>query len=1365
MTTSSPADSATKPGPPIGFIDPAIDRELRVAVTMNGGVSLAVYIGGVAHELDRFTRKAGGYFELLEKFGYAATPPVIDVITGTSAGGINAAALALAQANRNGDLGLLKELWIQHGQIGDLLREPFHRGPASLLKGDDYFYPQIRSAFRRLIAGYERATYPGPKDPVRPVDLTIPATLLTPVKTSSADYLHTAVIQPQHAGLFHFFGGTGDPVSDDGPADMFSESGPGGIDETVEALALASRASAGFPAAFEPTFIPVGHNSKIVHDRPDMALYADWARLDKSKDLSRFAVDGGVLANTPTRPALEGIRRREVSRTMVRRILILVHPHAEYARDVKNVADEALPQPTLVGALAGVARATGSVGSRKYVEDIQQHNELALRWRDGRQAAMAQFDAEDLSSFLGETDDKHPAWQLFRKLRLRRGAYESANNVRKEFATSFAKLIEYTVKIMEAEDGAEGLAFLPKKPPEAKDFTHGEWQWGLNLAVGVASQASELLKQLIDAEAEIPSEIRELAREGWKDAVNGVVQLDRLVDQEQKAEAEPSQSAAPNTTGGSATGSAAKIAGISERQRIWDRLSQNLENYNKQMLRSKGAEDGDWGPEAMRILREIVEKLVAVIRALDALPTDKQTDGDGDTGATVGGAGENTVALLHHNNPLRRVGNREDELLKRMLQIEIIAYLTAEQDNSDGLVPTVPIDFVQLSAHIEQDFASGFTADDKLAGMSLHRFGAFLKRSWRANDWIWGRLDAVKILMLVLLTPDIVRGYRRRHHPNGSALDVVDDIARAAFDKNRGLYDKLRGDSLKGLLNKAVEDVQRAIEGDDAPMRNLAGLAAYGYQVEVAKEDVPWLAGTIRDDRDDGAVGAETTQFLNLLEQRADSMDGYDLLTSFAESGIGQEALAEQMPSDLMIRTTATAAATVVTALSAEESGLAFARPATKVARGLVALPYWVLLALTGRGQIARAVATAFLALGVSLTALSLVTDLPGLMGKLVPTVGVASLLTLFGYAALRTQSIVHGAALLGLFIPVISYAVVGGKADRQPDIVGETRVSLIWVVLLLVWVMAVANFSSQTRSPVAAVLRALKLGSAFCIENRRPLIAGVGVSAATGLIAFFVRHVIARWYRGSWLPAVVNALVQALHHGPWDGHVWSIATALVVGAAIAGFLIAWQKSGRFPRSRRTDSPPHTPSVDPAWLATAWSPVYGLIYGVLLVPVLASVAAPWARVASVVSLTLGLFFSFVVVSAVPYSREKRLIRRLVARFEPDGVPEARKDVIEAFDDLGEFTDYLIEEVKRTWLSRLSKCVRPPAARSISDFVVRDGKCIGLTRHGRRVRRRARRISARRARATAENRPTEQSPGPMKTPLGQTPSGDLPATQR
>ena len=37
--------------------------------------------------------------------------------------------------------------------------------------------------------------------------------------------------------------------------------------------------------------------------------------------------------------------------------------------------------------------------------------------------------------------------------------------------------------------------------------------------------------------------------------------------------------------------------------------------------------------------------------------------------------------------------------------------------------------------------------------MQFNHFGAFYKASWRANDWMWGRLDGAGWLVHVLLDP------------------------------------------------------------------------------------------------------------------------------------------------------------------------------------------------------------------------------------------------------------------------------------------------------------------------------------------------------------------------------------------------------------------------------------------------------------------------------------------------------------------------------------------------------------------------------------------------------------------------------------
>src|SRR4051812_30107823 len=97
--------------------DAALDKqELRIALVMNGGVSLAIWMGGVTRELDRVRLGDGAYGELL---GLTSSKARIDVIAGASAGGINGAVLALGIARRR-NVAPIRDLWMDQGAIADL---------------------------------------------------------------------------------------------------------------------------------------------------------------------------------------------------------------------------------------------------------------------------------------------------------------------------------------------------------------------------------------------------------------------------------------------------------------------------------------------------------------------------------------------------------------------------------------------------------------------------------------------------------------------------------------------------------------------------------------------------------------------------------------------------------------------------------------------------------------------------------------------------------------------------------------------------------------------------------------------------------------------------------------------------------------------------------------------------------------------------------------------------------------------------------------------------------------------------------------------------------------------------------------------
>lgn len=172
-------------------------EELRLAVVLNGGVSLAVWMGGVTCEIDRLTRRDGAYGVLLDLLGLRAR---VDVIAGTSAGGINGAALALSQVQPTAVLRQLRGVWEQQGRMESLLRPAFSGDPASLLQGEEYFLPQIRAALAQLAATASVAYRP--ED--RPIDLTITTTLLRGARSTHHDVLGTGTVQRRHDGRFRF---------------------------------------------------------------------------------------------------------------------------------------------------------------------------------------------------------------------------------------------------------------------------------------------------------------------------------------------------------------------------------------------------------------------------------------------------------------------------------------------------------------------------------------------------------------------------------------------------------------------------------------------------------------------------------------------------------------------------------------------------------------------------------------------------------------------------------------------------------------------------------------------------------------------------------------------------------------------------------------------------------------------------------------------------------------------------------------------------------------------------------------------------------------------------------------------------------
>ena len=326
-------------------------QELRLALVFNGGVSLAVWMGGVAKELDRFrcalrrTPEAmradpslGYYAELLDALRCEV---VTDVIAGTSAGGINGAMLGYVVGNRKSlevaGPDAIRDTWQKLGAIDDLLK--VGSDPASALSGDELFegcaevFDRLRASPSDLSGNAAcqvaltvtatdcRGFEVGEATGNTAIDHRLEMSFGHQERPSAADMRMPAEVLDAVATL-PGASATGWPLP---PVDGRGLLADG---DAPAMLARAARSTASFPFAFAPSDLPLDAASPALDGRSPLtatpAMRAVVGTRSGTVTLEgpmREAIDGGVWDNAPFEAVLAGIgamgARREVDRQLV----------------------------------------------------------------------------------------------------------------------------------------------------------------------------------------------------------------------------------------------------------------------------------------------------------------------------------------------------------------------------------------------------------------------------------------------------------------------------------------------------------------------------------------------------------------------------------------------------------------------------------------------------------------------------------------------------------------------------------------------------------------------------------------------------------------------------------------------------------------------------------------------------------------------------------------------------------------------------------------------------------------------------------------------------------------------------------------
>ncbi len=987
-------------------------QELRLATTMTGGVSLAVWMGGVAREIDLLMQASKTRRQLQRTPGASQPTPAagqrrgtlsaadeaervlytklielldvvveVDVLSGTSAGGVNAAMLAFARAN-DGDLGGLRNLWLDLGALLDLLREPTDKDAPSLLYGDQWMFRQLKEALPGL------GSQTPPQVPPS-TTLYITTTLLTGESGRFTDAMGTLVQDTNQRGLFTFT-----------ETDLVSP-------EFAGAVALAGRSTASFPGAFEPSFIPFQESTAAqgkVPVRPAMGKYANITR-------NHWVVDGGVLNNQPLDVLLERIFDRRARRP-VRRVLLFVVPSAGPAPDLIAAApadDLAKPYGLLEGLLKVVSAATGQSISASLRAIVAHNDRIGSR--------------TDLRVQLADMANRILPGRL-----LTAGLLEDYRA--RESERQARKLVTATMQLLST--------WPPQTAPDS---------------VGIPAEWEPLLGTGGNAEQVCRAQIRGVLHDQWRapDA-NGI----------------PSPSALPATSVvlsvfGQSPYDNAKSMALTVVRLAYLAATAPAERQAFSDLNAKihGAMGRPDRPEPADLVENIYQAVVkkgikpgsgdSSFRTAAQLLARTWADGtsvDPDAWDMLGAALKSESVLFSSvatNAAATELSTYLDYLRldsdETLIAVRLFDLAAAE----DALIPVEaghfqPVELVQVSADTRGLLTpSRTTAGRKLTGLQFHNFGAFYKKSWRANDWMWGRLDGAGWLVHALLDPRRLLAVAGRQTTSGRASWLLAELETFGAVPLSDASTGSDGVPTRTEILAELAFLDGTVPVPKSTPRTSMWLAT-AWQRGIAQDELPKLARVITGQQEGTPPGGKNppgqqvdrspsgtlTWASKVLEQGAD----IDVLLN--ECPVADEKFETDMGSPLMVRTVAKAAATGAAAVSSVSQVPGPVRPAVTTAHTIALGGYRV-------ANIAKAVPRNLIIVGLVLLALGIAAasqsaDLFGVAGLVVAAVG--GYLVTFGtwqlnrglFTALVASTVTF--AVVSLAFPPVRSFLFGTPAD-----------------------------------------------------------------------------------------------------------------------------------------------------------------------------------------------------------------------------------------------------------------------------------------------------------------------------------------------
>jgi len=759
--------------------------DVRLGLVMYGGVSLAMYINGVAREFFEAVRGTQIY-GLLQKA--TDSKITVDIISGTSAGGINGIFLAYALAN-NKDFSQLADLWRELADVSRLIRKPESgvADAASLLDSEGFYYPALVQAFRGM------TRLPNQEDlNVRELDLFVTGTNLEGNIYTTFDDLGHAIDVKDHRTVFvlKHRKGRKEPFKPESP--LYAR--PEIVYQSLSKLACITSC---FPGAFSPVVVEDsgesrGASGSNVHNHEDECL-----RLWGSIDRKTVFLDGGVLDNKPFSYTIDAIYGRTAD-TAVERFLCYVEPDPESFKP-----DPKLAPPTFLGA---IVKGGLSIGSYESIGDdldsIQLHNSRTQRYKEACAALRGSFSRQVQSGRCSGVVPKleanpDPCTVLYVHSRFSAIADRAVMGLLKEGGRRpFIRNPEMRKKAAQLI-----RSFQQWKGDGGATLLHYDVYFRLRRLFHVVYRISEDLYDGVGSPLAPPSEAK---RRLWK-ALNRQIKVFETIRywMEHVIDNLPVQWLDEQGE-------------IRNPEEIWDEVTVAmrrllvLEGIPARLgceNRSERLKD----PEGAFVQAEITalhEELGRRWKRIEAdfknlrehvPPLDADLNFPGLLTWMDEVAAETFVSCGEICNPFR-------------LEYEQFLCLDSVVYPLEAIADLAPKDTIRTVRFSPVDAQKGFSDRDlrqKLSGDALGHFAGFFKRSWRSNDILWGRLDAVCQLTELLFSQDRMRVITNRDFQRQTIRGTLGIDAQGSHGLRKELVKSFphAGDKALDQIAKWLEEI------------------------------------------------------------------------------------------------------------------------------------------------------------------------------------------------------------------------------------------------------------------------------------------------------------------------------------------------------------------------------------------------------------------------------------------------------------------------------------------------------------------------------------------------------------------------------